>query len=87
VCRPAVRATRNTGSAAAADMADGGELGAVVGRACATRWPASPFIVRAPTLVRRPGAPRAALTVGGDLPVGQRGSAYGASAGVARGGC
>jgi hypothetical protein len=37
VRRPTVRATGNTRSAAAVDLADGGGLGAEVGRACASR--------------------------------------------------
>jgi hypothetical protein len=46
-----------------------------------------PFYRRPTALVRRPDTPRAALTAGGGLPAGQRGSVYGASAGAARGRC
>jgi hypothetical protein len=45
VRRPVVRATGTTGSAAAADMADSGELGAVVGRACPTRQRGSGLLI------------------------------------------
>jgi hypothetical protein len=40
-----VRATGTTGSVAAVDMADGGELDVVLGRACATRQRGSGFLI------------------------------------------
>jgi hypothetical protein len=45
------------------------------GVACARKVAGLPFYRQSFALVRRPGAPRAALTAGGGLPVGQRGSA------------